>query len=317
MIYGPAMVPSLLPSAGDRTRCPVCDSPPADHEFLFKKQGVQFWRCVRCGLEFVSPRPSVTWLTDHYNFYGTHIFLDQRRLDSDFRASRFDVEWELIADLRGALLDVGCSTGAFVKLALESGFGAEGIDLSEPAISYGRDRLGLPLRCGDFTAQALPASSYDVVTLWATLEHLPDPGAFIAEAHRVLRPSGVLAVTVPNHASATQRVLGRRNRYVGVDHLNYFTDCSLAKLVEGHGFRTEMVRTRKLNPYIWYRDLRRSAAEGASVDEVIADQSVTDSVKNRALYAPLRTVHSFVERAIGRFGLGDLLLLRASKSPAV
>jgi 2-polyprenyl-3-methyl-5-hydroxy-6-metoxy-1,4-benzoquinol methylase len=211
---------------------------------------------------------------------------------------------------------VGCSTGAFVKLATAAGFAAEGIDVSEPAIAFGRDQLGLPLRCEDFTAHTLPASTYDVVTLWATLEHLPDPGAFVAEAHRVLRPSGVLALTVPNHGSATQRLLGRRHRYVGVDHLNYFTSRNLTELVEKHGFKTQIVRTRKVNPYIWYGDLRRSAAEGASADEVLADQSVTDSVKDRRLYAPLRAAHFITERAVGRLGLGDLLLLRASKSAA-
>lgn len=316
-MYGRPRVSSLPPPAGDWTVCPVCDSSLADHELLFTKQGVQFWRCGRCGLEFVNPRPSAEWLTTHYNFYGTHLFLDERRLKSDFQAARFDVEWELIADRRGRLLDVGCSTGAFVKLALESGFDAEGIDLSEPATSYGRNQLGLRLRCGDFTAEALPAASYDIVTLWATLEHLPDPGAFVAEAHRVLRPSGMLALTVPNHHSATQRLLGRRNRYVGVDHLNYFTGRSLSRLVERHGFRAEMVRTRKLNPYTLYQDLRRNLSEGASVGEVIADQSVTSTLKNRALFAPLRTVHSFTERAVGCFGLGDLLLLRASKSSTI
>jgi hypothetical protein len=66
-----------------------------------------------------------------------------------------------------------------------------------------------------------------------------------------------------------------------------------------------------------YRDFRRSTVKGASVDEVMADQSVTDSVKHRAAYAPLRAVHSLVERASGRYGLGDLLLLRAAKSAAV
>jgi 2-polyprenyl-3-methyl-5-hydroxy-6-metoxy-1,4-benzoquinol methylase len=294
----------------------VCESSPKDHEFLFTKQGAQSWRCRRCRLEFVNPRPSAAWLKDHYDFYGDRIFLDQRRLGSDFRAARFDVEWSLLTGLHGSLLDVGCSTGAFVKLAMDLGFAAEGIDLSEPATSYGRDQLGLRLRCGDFTTGTLSAASYDVVTMWATLEHLPNPSAFIAEAHRVLRPSGVLALTVPNHGSATQRMLGRRHRYVGVDHLNYFTRRNLTRLVETHGFRTEVVRTRKLNPYIWYKDFRRSEVEGASVDEVLADQSVTDRVKNRSMYGPVRATHSVVERAAGRLGLGDLLLMRASKFAA-
>jgi SAM-dependent methyltransferase len=168
--------------------------------------------------------------------------------------------------------------------------------------------------CGDFIAHGFPAASYDIVTLWATLEHLPAPGAFLEEACRVLRPGGVLALSVPNHGSATQRLLGRRNRYVGADHLNYFTPLSLKKLVERHGFRTELMLTRKVNPFIVYQDLRRDPSDGASVDEVIADQSVTDGLKNSAKYAPLRTVHSLAERVIGRFGLGDLLLLRATRT---
>jgi SAM-dependent methyltransferase len=190
------------------------------------------------------------------------------------------------------------------------------MDVSEPAVGYGRDRLGLRLRCEDFAAGTLPAARYDLVTMWATLEHLPNPAAFIDEAHRVLRPSGVLALTVPNHGSLTQRLLGRRHRYVGVDHLNYFTGRNLTKLVEAHGFQTRVIGTRKLNPYIWFRDIRRSEVDGASAEEVLADQSVTDSVKVRPLYAPLRSAHALIERGVGRLGLGDLLLLRATKSSA-
>ena len=308
-----ASVPSR-PTAAARVPCPVCGSSPADHKFLFEKQAVQFWRCARCGFEFVNPRPSEEWLAAQYDFYGTHVFLDERRLRTDFDSAHFDVEWQLIGNRRGTLLDVGCSTGAFVKLALQSGFEAEGIDLSEPATNFGRTQLGLPLRCGDFAAHVFPEASFDVVTLWATLEHLPDPGVFLAEAHRVLRPSGTLVLTVPNHDSATQRLLGRRNRYVGADHLNYFTARTLARLVQRHGFHPEAVLTRKFNPFIVYKDLRRSPSDGASADEVLADQSVTDTVKDQARYAPLRAAHSLIERVVGRFGLGDLLLLRASRS---
>jgi hypothetical protein len=75
------------------------------------------------------------------------------------------------------------------------------------------------------------------------------------------------------------------------------------------------VRTRKVNPYLIYQDWRGTGSEGASVDQVIKDQSVTDSVKSRRLFAPVRAIHATAERLLGRLGLGDLLLLRATKQP--
>jgi 2-polyprenyl-3-methyl-5-hydroxy-6-metoxy-1,4-benzoquinol methylase len=268
-----------------------------------------------CGFEFVNPRPTAAWLKDHYEFYGTHLFLNERRLQTDFQAARFDIEWDLLRGLSGTLLDVGCSTGAFVRLARNAGFNAEGIDLSERAVSYGRNHFDLPLQAGDFTAGMFREATFDVVTLWATLEHLPDPGRFIEEARRVVRPGGVLAISVPNHRSLTQRLLGRRNRYVGVDHLNYFSARTLQAFVARHGLDLALLRTRKVNPYLIYQDWRGRGEQGASVDQVIQDQSVTDSVKNRKLFAPVRTAHAMAERALGRLGLGDVLLVRATKLP--
>jgi 2-polyprenyl-3-methyl-5-hydroxy-6-metoxy-1,4-benzoquinol methylase len=299
--------------AGDPIACPVCDSGPDRHRFLFKKQGVDFRACLTCRFEFVNPRPTEEWLKARYEYYGEHLFLDEHRLQTDFQAARFDVEWSVLQGLSGALLDVGCSTGAFVRLARNSGFDAQGIDLSERAVSYGRDHLSLPLRAGDFTAGMFAEASFDVVTLWATLEHLPDPGAFLAEASRVARPGGALLISVPNHRSLTQRILGPRNRYVGVDHLNYFSGRTLRTLVASHGFSPTLLVTRKVNPFLIYQDWRGKGAVGASVDQVIRDQSVTDAVKNGRLLAPMRAVHAAAERFLGRLGLGDLLLLRATK----
>ena len=297
----------------DLIACPVCDCGPDRHRLLFKKQGVDFRACLACGFEFVNPRPSEEWLKARYEYYGEHLFLDERRLQTDFQAARFDVEWDVLQGLSGALLDVGCSTGAFVKLARNSGFDAQGIDLSERAVSYGRDHLSLPLRAGDFTAGMFAEASFDVVTLWATLEHLPDPGAFMAEASRVVRPGGALVISVPNHRSLTQRMLGPRNRYVGADHLNYFSARTLRTFVASHGFSPTLLVTRKVNPFLIYQDWRGRGAEGASVEQVIQDQSVTDTVKSHKLLLPVRTLHAAMERVLGQLGLGDLLLIRATR----
>lgn len=305
-----ARVPKSGVPLGGLIRCPVCAGPPGQQKFLFIKQQVEFRRCTSCGFEMVNPRPTEDWFKDRYEYYGKEYFLDDRKLASDFRAARFDLELSVIRPHRGALLDVGCSTGAFVKLAQDAGFDAQGVDLSETAIRYGRDTLGLRLHAGDFASGMFAAGQFDIVTMWATLEHLPNPGLFLTEARRVLKPAGILAVSVPNHRSLPQRILGRKNRYVGVDHVNYFGARTLGQLLSLHGYASEHIGTRKINPVVIYQDLRGRTPEGASVDQVISDQCVTDAIKTRPGFAGLRVAHSLTERALGRLGLGDVLFAR-------
>lgn len=98
-------------------------------------------------------------------------------------------------------------------------------------------------------------ASFDVVTLWATLEHLAFPGVFLDAAHRVLRPYGSVLVTVPNGKALTCRILGRRNRAVCVEHLTYFTAGNLCRLLSDHGFDVDLVLTRMINPKTIVQDL--------------------------------------------------------------
>lgn len=94
------------------------------------------------------------------------------------------------------ILDVGCGTGA--TLSMMRGLGAlTGIDRSPSALHYCRLRSLKQLALG--TAEALPiaSESTDVVLALDLLEHLADDGAAAREFARVLRPGGLLVVTVP------------------------------------------------------------------------------------------------------------------------
>jgi SAM-dependent methyltransferase len=157
---------------------------------------------------------------------------------------------------------------------------------------------------------------FSVVTLWATLEHLVDPGRVLSEAHRVLAPGGIMAISVPNYASLTQKLLGKRNRYVGVDHVNYYTATSLRRLLVRHGFQVERIQTDRFNPIVLWQDLRGATPDGASVERQLADQEVTDRFKyGNGAFALSRMAHGLVTRSLAALGLADLLYAVARRAP--
>lgn len=147
---------------------------------------------------------------------------------------------------RGRLLDVGCGAGYFLDAAREAGWQVRGVELSEAAVRVGREKLGLDIFQGTLAGAALPAAAFDVVTLFEVLEHLRDPGSALAEARRLLRPGGLLAIQVPNDLNAYRNQAFRRdNRWWVIPplHLFYFTAATLAHWLRKLGFRPVHIGT--------------------------------------------------------------------------
>ncbi len=108
---------------------------------------------------------------------------------------------EIVAgmDLRGRrprILDVGCGTGANLEMLQKFGE-AEGVDISEDALAFCRER-GLP-RVRQGAAESLPFedATFDLVTALDVVEHLDDDTAGLREIRRVLRREGRALLFVP------------------------------------------------------------------------------------------------------------------------
>ena len=141
------------------------------------------------------------------------------------------------------ILDVGCATGIFVSTAQQNGWRATGLDASEWMITAGRQRCPMAtFRIGTTDQVAFPAHSFEVITLWDVLEHVPAPLATLERVRDWLAPEGWLFLSLPNRASLPVRVMGSSWVLLLREHLWYFSPATMEKILARAGF--ELVRTQ-------------------------------------------------------------------------
>jgi SAM-dependent methyltransferase len=143
------------------------------------------------------------------------------------------------------LLDVGGGYGNFARVFMaERGGQATLLESNPHAAAVARDQ-GVDVLVGDFLSMAVTAR-FDAVALLDVLEHLAEPLAALVKARQVLRPGGVLLLSVPNmgHWSVVWDLLEGKFDYqpVGIlcnTHLRFFTRHGLESLIADAGFRVE------------------------------------------------------------------------------
>jgi SAM-dependent methyltransferase len=140
----------------------------------------------------------------------------------DFQGPRHELRESLLleaflaADPGPVVLDAGAGSGTFSNLLAARGFEVTSTDVTEEALEVLRARVSGPVERADVTSLPFAAASFDGVILGEVLEHVENDDAALSEAARVLRPGGVLAVSVPRNPawySESDRWAGHVRRY--------------------------------------------------------------------------------------------------------
>lgn len=147
------------------------------------------------------------------------------------------------------LLDVGCSSGAFLMAARALGYRAEGVEPAPQAAAAAR-AAGLQVFPGTLQAASFPDRCFDAVTLFEVIEHLSDPVGLAREVHRVLRPGGIFLIGTANTASWTARAMGAQWEYLSIErhggHVSFFDTVTMRVLAKRAGFRVARIETRNV-----------------------------------------------------------------------
>lgn len=274
-----------------------------------RKRSLRLVVCDSCRMTFADPLPAEADAS-HYDQLGRPFYLSADKLTGDYAAVRFERELALLRRLcpGGDLLDVGCSTGAFLfqlHRRFPGDYRGVGVDVSRAALEYAATR-GVRVIPDSFLEHDFGSLRFDAITLWAVAEHLPDPGSFIRRAGALLRPGGHCLVLVPNLNSLSCRWLGARYRYILPQHVNYFTRATLRGLLENiAGLRVVASGGSHFNPVVLWQDWRRGTDAEVADAERAALLHRTTRLKQTPWLAPARLALSGVEFALATSGMAD------------
>lgn len=241
--------------------CLLCDNKVFKTEGTYTDlflSGEQFTiiRCEECELRITHPMPELSKLS---GYYASENYISHSNKRSDLFGKVYQMvrgfthsrKYKLLTRFSSGqtILDIGCATGEFLKFCATKGMIASGIEPSEKARKIAESEYNLNV--GEEQAiKNLKSSSFDIITMWHVLEHVPDINMRMEEIHRVLKNDGVTFIALPNHASYDAEYY--KTYWAAWDvprHLFHFNRKSFQSLATKHGFRVISIQPMVFDSY--------------------------------------------------------------------
>ncbi|PJZ69688.1 hypothetical protein CH373_08715 [Leptospira perolatii] len=234
--------------------CNTCGSEefrPLFSKLSSKEEEYRIVSCKECSLVQVNPQPSFEEVSKYYedsyftkrtdrgynDYYSAETKKEIARVfalnlqDLDFFA------WEQSLPKTKSALDVGCAAGYFLDFLRDRNWKTKGLDIAKGPVQFAKSELKLDVERKDFLKWDTKGSEkFDLVTLWASIEHLHQPKETLQKIRQHLKPGGRMILSTCRHGFLA-KVLGKQWRYLNVpEHLYYYSLPGIIELCNSLGF---------------------------------------------------------------------------------
>lgn len=215
-------------------------------DYSVSKETFELYRDAELDLLVTHPKPDAAQLPKYYEsddyishtdgqrslFEKTYQFIKNRALQKKLNLiNSFQMG-------KGKLLDIGAGTGDFLSLVKSNGWQITGIEPSDKARAIA-EKKGVTFAENLAT---LKDHSFDVITMWHVLEHVPDVENQIAELKRLLKPNGTIVIAVPNFNSYDAKYYGQFWAAYDVPrHLWHFSKTAIKLLFQKQDMHLEKI----------------------------------------------------------------------------
>jgi len=196
--------------------------------------------CPECRQVFVNPRLNEAGRLALYGdaaYFDAGVYATPRAsaMQRSWINGRLDLISEYVEPSGSKIFEVGCAYGLFLAEARSRGFEVAGLEFSPVAAETASRLLDIDVIRGEVVDLGRD-DDFDAMVFWDTIEHVPDPAAFIEAAGRMVRPGGIVALSCPYYDSLPARLLGTRWWTLKPHkHIWHFTTKGIRRLLGEHG----------------------------------------------------------------------------------
>jgi len=241
--------------------CPVCNNSDYKEflktkDFFLSQEDFSVFYCEKCGYKFTYPEPSPEIIGNYYKSaeYVSHsdtkkgVFFQLYHIVKNYTLkNKFNLVNKYAA--KGNILDYGCGTGDFLKAFKDNNWNCFGVEPDAQTRQYAAEKQNLNIISPE-NIDILEKKSFDVISLWHVLEHIPDLNEKIKSFKSLLKDSGTLVIAVPNCDSYDAAYYEKYWAAYDVPrHLHHFNKKTLSLLLDKNGFEIIKIKNMLFDSY--------------------------------------------------------------------
>ena len=235
------------------TYCPICNNIEFSNflktkDYFYSKKEFTIQECLSCGFRFTNPRPQEFEINSYYDSENYLSHSSQKRgvipyFYNLIKNISIKKKFNLINNLSSgnSILDIGSGSGEFLNYFNKKHWQTLGIEPNEYARNYAKSTYSLDIQ-DETHLPNIKDNSFDIISMWHVLEHIPYLNERIIQVKRILKDNGIIIIAIPISNSFDAKYYNKF--WAAFDlprHFYHFTQSSFTKLMVKHHLSIEKI----------------------------------------------------------------------------